>query len=209
MLNGFFLLKKEILGFLKNTLYIVLWLCLVLLPFGYQQILESNVFSEHDISDLYIVFVFSFINLLFLCLYICDFCLKDLKDGGFLFLINMKIPIIKAALYRSFFSLIICILPMSLCSLFVPSFRTIFSPLLTVFLFLSCSLCSYGISIITCGTDILSFLLLMLLVSSINALIFQPFWFGVKYICLLCVIFISIEIIVVGSRRLKFRIRII
>ena len=173
-----FLIKKELLCFIKNKLYMIIWGLLLFFPLLFYICLQNNIIPDNFnfIND-YIILI---LCILFICSYICDSCKTEFNTGGTLFLINMKISVYVAAIIKVLTALVFgsCILVLDFC--FLPDFFAGWTWYLLLLAFTSLAFFSYAVSVLLCGADTISFLILMSVSAILILMLKQPIHVSIK-----------------------------
>ena len=201
-----FLIKKELLCFIKNKLYMIIWGLLLFFPLLFSICLQNNIIPDNFnfIND-YIILI---LCIIFICSYICDSCKTDFKTGGTLFLINMKISVYIAALIKVLTALVFgsCILVSDFC--FLPDIFTGWTWYLILLVFISLSFLSFVVSVLLCGADTISFLILIFVSAVLLLLMKQSIHIFVKILFPIALVLLSLVAIPVLYKRKWFRINI-
>ena len=201
-----FLVKKEFLCIIKNKLYMAIWGVLIIFPLVFFICSRNNIIPENfNFLNDYIVLI---ISILFTCTYLCDSCKTDFKTGGTLFLINMKVPVYAAAVIKILMVLIFsgCIVFLDFC--FLPDIFVDWTWYLILLVFVSLAFLSFVVSVLLCGADTISFLILIFVSAVLLLLMKQSIHILVKILFPIALVLLSLVVIPVLYKRKWFRINI-
>ena len=183
-----------------------IWGVLIIFPLVFFICSRNNIIPENfNFLNDYIVLI---ISILFTCTYLCDSCKTDFKTGGTLFLINMKVPVYAAAVIKILMVLIFsgCIVFLDFC--FLPDIFVDWTWYLILLVFVSLAFLSFVVSVLLCGADTISFLILIFVSAVLLLLMKQSIHILVKILFPIALVLLSLVVIPVLYKRKWFRINI-